>query len=159
MAAAAGAAQPGGTDDVEPEVALLPHGRLAGVQPDPHPHLGPVGPVVGDVRALHLGRCRDGVACADEREEERVALRVDLDAVVGGEGVADKPSMVGEDGRVTVAELLQQRGRSLDVRERERHRAAGQLGHGSILALVLTEHEGSSPHPDANPPDERRALS
>ena len=45
---------------------------------------------------------------AREREEERVALRVDLDPVTLRERLAHQPAVVGEDGVVALAELLQQ---------------------------------------------------
>ena len=52
---------------------------------------------------------RDGVAGAREGEEERVPLRVDLDAAALGERLAHQPTVVGEDAVVAVTELLQER--------------------------------------------------
>ena len=61
---------------VEADIALLRQARLARVQPHPHPYR-PVGK-----RAL-AGRCSgNGVRCTGEGDEERVALRVDLDALM-----------------------------------------------------------------------------
>jgi hypothetical protein len=133
VTAAAGAAETRGAHDVEPEVALLADRRLARVQPDPHVHRDPAWPVVRDVRPLHLGRRRDRVARAHEREEERVALRVDLDAVVRGERAAHEPPVIRQHLGVAVAQLLEQRGRALDVGEGEGDGAAGKLGHDPIL--------------------------
>jgi hypothetical protein len=56
---------------------------------------------------------------AREGYEERVALGVDLDAVVPRESVAEHPAVLGEDVRVAVTELLEQARRALDVGEEE----------------------------------------
>ena len=60
------------------------------------------------VGALGVDRRLDGVARAREREEECVALRVDLDAAALGEALAHEPPMVANDLRVAIAELLQE---------------------------------------------------
>ena len=88
MAAASGGAEPRRTHDVEPQVALTAQSRLAGVQAHPDVDLDAVGPVVPGVRALRLDGRGDCVASARKREEERVALRVDLDAAALGEALA-----------------------------------------------------------------------
>ena len=134
MAAAARRAEPRRADDVEAEVALAAHGRLAGVQAHPHPDVDPVGPVVLGVGALRLDRCRDGVAGTGKGEEEGIALRVDLDASEGREAFPHQPPVLGEDVVVTLAEPLQERGRAFDVAEDERDRAAREAGHASQYA-------------------------
>ena len=73
-------AQPCGPHDVDPEVALAAERRLARVQTHPHADHVPVRPVLDRVQPLRLDGRRDGVAGAREREEEGVALGVDLDA-------------------------------------------------------------------------------
>ena len=78
--------------------------------------------------ALGVDGRGDGVARAREREEEGVALRVDLDAAVLREALAHQPPVVGEDVGVAVAELLQQARRALDVGEDEGDGAAGKRG-------------------------------
>ncbi len=70
-----------GAHDVEADVALLVHGRLARVQPDPHADVDLAGPRLRCVRALRVDGSGDGVSRAGEDEEEGVALRVDLDPV------------------------------------------------------------------------------
>ena len=69
-----------------------------------------------------------------KRDEERVALGVDLDPVLALERLTQDGPVFGKRGCVTVrAELVQQPRRSLDVGEEERDRAAGQFAHGASL--------------------------
>ena len=59
-----------------------------------------------------------------KREEERIALRVHLDAVRGRARVPDHATVLGQRLRVPLgAELVQQTRRALDVGEQERDRA------------------------------------
>jgi spore coat polysaccharide biosynthesis protein SpsF (cytidylyltransferase family) len=60
---------------------------------------------------------RDGIGGASERIEERIALRIDLDAPVTVKRVTQDAPMLEEHFCVRVAELVQQPRRSLDVRE------------------------------------------
>ena len=53
--------------------------------------------------ALHLDRGRNGVARTGECEEERVALYVDLNALVPPEGVANDLAVIGDQLAVTLA--------------------------------------------------------
>ena len=70
----------------------------------------------------------DRTGSGRERDEERVALRVDLDAVVRGErGPKDAPVLCERLGVPVGAERVQQAGRALDVREEEGDRAAREL--------------------------------
>ena len=72
------------------------------------------------VRALHLDGGSHRVAGAWKRIEERVALRVDLLAVVHPERLAHDAPMRRQHRRVLlVAELLQEAGAALDVAENE----------------------------------------
>jgi hypothetical protein len=72
---------------------------------------------VGTLRVDRRGR---GVARAREREEEGVALRVDLDSLARPERLADDAPVLGDQVRVAVAEPFQEPGRALDVAEHER---------------------------------------
>ncbi len=130
VAASRGRADARGADDVEAEVALLHDRRLARVQAHADADGGALGPFVRRVRTLRLDRGRDRVACAREREEERIALGIDLDPVRRHEGLADEPPMCREDVPIVTAELLQELGRALDVGEHEGHGSAGQGLHG-----------------------------
>jgi hypothetical protein len=86
-------------------------------------------------RALRIDGGGDRIARAGEREEERVALRVDLRAAPLTEALADETPVVAGDVSVSlVAELLEELGRALDVGEDERDGAAGQ----ELIAPTLT---------------------
>ena len=76
-----GRADPGRSDDVQTEIPLLGDVRLARVQAHPNEDGGIVRPVVYGVRTLHRDGGGDGLARPREGEEERIALRVDLDPV------------------------------------------------------------------------------
>ena len=85
---------------VDPDVALIGHPRLAGVEPHPDPNR--------PVRQAPLGvcGCRGRVRRARERHEERITLCVDLDPVVGRASGAHDPAVVVERVAVPVAELV-----------------------------------------------------
>ena len=125
LPAAADGADAGRAHDVEPDVALLVDRRLAGVQAHPHAHVRLAGPGLRRVRALSLDRGGHRVARAREREEERVALRVDLDPVARSERVADEASVRRQHVAVVVTEALEELRRVLDVGEHEGDRSAG----------------------------------
>ena len=86
---------------------------------------------------LPLSRSCKSVSCAGEGDEERVALGVDLDAAVFYEDVAKAAPVIGEQFGIGIAELIQQPGRSLDVREEERHRPARQFAHVRMIAQTV----------------------
>jgi hypothetical protein len=83
------------------------------------------------VRTLQLNRRGDCIACAGEREEERVALGVDLDPLVPLERVADELAMIGDQLGIVLAEPLEQTGGALDVGEDECDGPCGKHGHGA----------------------------
>jgi hypothetical protein len=66
------------------------------MDPDPHPHLRTLRPLLGGQGTLALDRRGDRVGGASEGDEERVALRVDHLAPVRGEDLAEQPLLVGE---------------------------------------------------------------
>ena len=84
VAALGRGADASGAHDVEAEVPLAAERRLARVEPHAHAHGRVVRPDGRRVGTLRFHRGLDRVACPREREEERVALRVDLDAVRAG---------------------------------------------------------------------------
>ena len=118
----------------EPQVALVADRRLARVEAHSHPDLRTVRPGVGAQGALGSDRSSRGVARAREREEEGVALGVDLGPAGASERLADEPPVLANDLRVAISELLQEPGRALDVREDERDRPAWKCAHGTIQA-------------------------
>ena len=112
--------------DVLADVTLLGRGRRARVQPHAHADRPRGEPLT---RRLGGRRCSSG---SRKRDEERVALRVDLDAVVRHRGLAHDPPVLRE--RVGVPrrpELVQQACRALDVGEQQRHRALRKRPHGT----------------------------
>jgi hypothetical protein len=63
-----------------------------------------------------------------ERDEERITLRVNLNAAVSPERVPQSPTMLSERLGVQFgAELLQQSRRAFDVREQERDSAGREI--------------------------------
>jgi hypothetical protein len=87
---------------------------------------------VGAQSTLGLDRPACCVARPREREEERVALRVDLGPARLAERLADEPPVVARDLGVAVAQLLQQPRRAFDVGEDEGDRALWERAHGTI---------------------------
>ena len=131
LAAVARRADARRADDVEPEIPLFADRRLARVQAHPHAHLLPSRPLVGRERALGGDRPGDGVPCAREGVEERVALGVDLGSTLVAEALAEQLPVVADDVAVGVPELLEQPGRALDVGEEERDGASRKRRHGA----------------------------
>src|SRR4029077_10713965 len=88
---------------------------------------------------VHVRGGRECRGCLGEDGEERIALRVDLDARVCLEGVADDAAVVGQHTGVALgAERVQEGGRPLDVREEERHRPRGERRHGHGASMTTT---------------------
>ena len=131
LAAVAGRADPSRSMDADTHVALVVDVRLRGVQAHPHAYRSV------RQRALGVDRRRDGVARALERDEETVARGVDLVAVVPGEGVTQELPVLAAHASEVRAELPREIGRSLDVREQERHRSLRQA-HAAIVADLQT---------------------
>lgn len=87
--------------DVKADVPLRGQLGLAGVQAHPHPDR-PRGKC-----ALAIRSGSDGVRGAGERNEERITLRVDLDALVVGKCRAESPPMLVQRRPIAVAELVE----------------------------------------------------
>jgi hypothetical protein len=122
----------GGTDartpvNAQPDVAFCSNARFARVHAHSHSHEDAVGPFVVAKRTLCVQRSRDRILRAREHDEERVALRVDLAAVRCGERLTQQPMVVEQDPGVGVAQPLQERSRSLDVRKEEGQRSVREL--------------------------------
>ncbi len=96
------------------------------------------------VKRLAGGRQRAGRG--REGDEERIALRVDLDALIGRERRTQDAAMLGErPGVVLGAELEQQLRRALDIREEKRHRPGRKLVlHPSILSRLEPGHHSAT---------------
>lgn len=92
---------PRGAVDVEAYVPLLGDQRLAGV----HAHADADRPVTE--RALCVVRGRKRIGRSGEGDEERVALRVHLDAAVARKRLAEHAPVLGQHVRVPVPQFLQ----------------------------------------------------
>ena len=113
---------PGGSVHVPAHVTFLGQMRGTGVQADPHPDR-PRGEQGGE-RLRRRERSRSG----REGEEEGVALRVDLEAALGGAGRADHAAVLGERlGVPRGTELMKQPCRALHVREQKGDGARREL--------------------------------
>ncbi len=95
-------------------------------------------------RELLVGLLRRGrrSLCRRERDEERVALSVDLDAAVSGEGGSQRTAMLGERVGVGVRpERMEQPCRALDVGEEERHSAGRQVRpHDAVYRRAMAAY-------------------
>jgi hypothetical protein len=95
-----------------------------------------VRPVVGGKSSLCVyGGSERGVR-RRECEEEGLALVVDLTAASLFDRLPQDLLMLGEGGSVPLAQLLQEPGRALDVREQERDRPRRQLYQSLSLQRV-----------------------
>src|SRR5262249_34771166 len=120
----AGGHDPRGAVDPDAVVSLFRDDGLAGVQTDADPH-GAV------IRPLVLGECALRICCGQRRVarppeyvEERVALGVDLVAVVSLEGLADDLPVPRPHLGPAVLEVPDESGRTFDVGEYKGDRAA-----------------------------------
>ena len=86
--------------------------------------------------ALTVTRSIESIACARERDEEGVSLRVHLDARVIREGSPQHTSVRRESMDILVAELVEQTSRPLDVGEEEGDSPGGKLWHGSMMKAL-----------------------
>jgi hypothetical protein len=95
--------------DVDSDVPLLCDDWLARVSADAYTHRA--------IRetGLRVACCGDGVRHACERDEECISLRVNLHPAVPRERGAQHTTMLVENVRVSIAELVQQTRRALDV--------------------------------------------
>ena len=105
---------------IDTDVALAGHNRLAGVDADTDAHLA------GGQRGLPLPRRRCRVGGCGEGVKEGIPLHVDLDTTVALEGVTKDPAVLAQNLAVTIAELLQQARRTLDVGEHQGDRPGWQ---------------------------------
>ena len=85
---------------------------------------------------LGIDRRRDSILASLERHEERVALGVDLAAVMCRESSSQDALMLVEHVAVDATQLLQQLCRAFDVGEEERDGSAGQLAHVAEACLT-----------------------
>jgi hypothetical protein len=108
---------------IDAHVAFARDERLPGMHPHSHTNRT-------DLESfLTFGRSSNRIARTRKRNEERITLRVDLEASVPNEHLPEHTPVLGQRLRVPVAEFVQQPRRPLDVGEDERHRSCWQLRH------------------------------
>src|SRR5205085_1149686 len=146
LPAVAGGGDARSSHHVDPEVALVAEARFAGMEPHAHADGRAARPRMVAQPALRVDRRADRVARAWEREEERVALRVDLGPAVRRERLAHDPPVLPRDLGVVVAELLQQLRRAFDVGEGERDGSAGERAHAAYATRVNRLAQETSPY-------------
>ena len=122
--------------DIQAHIPLLAQPRLAGVQTHAHPD-----------RAIRKGALsvlgsRHRIRGTAERNKERIALGIHLDPVVRRERSSQTAAMLEQRVAVTIAELLQQPRRALDIREEQRddpHRQVPRHRKEPTLDSCITE--------------------
>ena len=77
-------------------------------------------------RSLRVGGRSQCVSGLYERDEERIALGVDLDPLMALKGLTQVPAVLGEDVGIRVAQFVEKPGGAVDVGEEQRHVAARQ---------------------------------
>src|SRR5262245_13018559 len=131
-------ANAGTSMDIQADVALIGDLRLARVHPDAdadRPRSEP---------ALDLRRRSDRIGSAGEGGEERVALGVDLHAVVVRERRSEHVAVLAERVRVGVSQLVEQARRPLDVAEEEGDRPGRELSHRYMRCMTLLASRSSA---------------
>ena len=130
LAAVARGRDPRRAMHVHADVARLRQQRLAGMDADPSAER------MRGERGLRRSCGGDRIGRAREGDEERVALGVDLDAVVRLPGSPERCPMQSELGCVRRrSDLVQQRRRAFDVGEEERNGAGWPFWHGNRIAV------------------------
>src|SRR5262249_47922647 len=105
LSAVADRRDPRGAVHIDADIALVDQERLTRM--DAHPNAHRASPE----RRLALTRRSYSVARAGEGDEERVALRVNLNPVMTDERVAQHPPVLDQRGHIPVTEVAQQASR------------------------------------------------
>ncbi len=128
------------TVDVDPDVALLGHDRLACM--DAYADADGT----GFEQPARVVRGGDSVGSSAECDEERIALRVDLDTGVTRERIAENAPVFCQGAAVDVrSEFLQEPRRALDVCEEEGDGAGREvLPHEVIIRLHGSRVQGAA---------------
>ena len=138
LASVAGRRDARGAMDVVADVALLGEQRRPGVEPGTHADRA------RGKRLRHGRGGREGARRRREREEERVALRIDLDSAAGHARLAYRPAVLGQSVGVGIcAELMEQLRRPLHVGEEEGDRAGREIrAHSGMMVRRLAGSPG-----------------
>jgi hypothetical protein len=133
LVAVGGPGDPGSPVDVDADVVVLVPFGFTRMQPDPHSQRHLPGPLVLAQTSLGLDRCPERLMRRREDDEEAVALRPHLTAVVCLECGAQDPPLRGQRFTPARPKAVQQRGRSLDVAEQHRQCPRRQRAHGDSM--------------------------
>ncbi len=118
---------------VDAKVVVAAQDALAGVHPHPDQERSPPWPLVAREGALSGNSGQKSAGRPREHREEGVPLGADLHAVAFGDGLPHQRGVVVLDAAVLLAELLEQPGGSLNIREQEGHgpgrQSRGAFGH------------------------------
>jgi hypothetical protein len=144
--------------DGKTDVALTREFRLAGMDAHPNANRSAARPALLSERTLALRRRENGVLRPLERDEERVALVVDLDATIGLERPPKEAVMLGQQGRVVATQRLEQASRALDVGEQKRRRGRGRLIHLLIISRPGIAFQLHDLEPRGAGPEDRRST-
>jgi hypothetical protein len=138
LAAVGRAHDPGRLVHVRADVLRRIEQRLARMHADADPHR-PVG------KRRHRVRDRSyRLRPSRERVEEAVARVIDLVARVRTESLPQSPAVVGQRLLESLGtELVEQRRRTLDVREHERHRSRWLQRHRRMICREQVQHKRS----------------
>ena len=128
----------------EPGVTTVAHDRLPGVETHPHLDLDAIGPVVGEEGLLTVDRGQKCIACAAKATKNE-SPGVHLVAPMGDERSTEEASMISENRRIALAQLLDELCRTLDVGEEERDGTGRNLGHAAqAWTVIVRKARGST---------------
>src|SRR2546421_7408839 len=139
LPAMASAHDAGSVMHIQTHVAFGGELRLTGVQAHAHAHKHALRPGMRGEGALHFHRCTDRIAGASEGHEEAISLRVDLVAAPRMERGMHQGSILLQDARVALAQVLKPLGGPLDVGKEERDGAHREVMHTESPSLWLDE--------------------
>jgi hypothetical protein len=136
LPAVSSGSDPSGTVDCEAGIAAAGGDCLTRVQSHPYLDSHVVRPLVSRKRELAIHCREEPVSGAGKRDEEGIALRVDLVSTVGIKSHPQQALVLVENVAVALAKLFDESRRPFDVREQEGDCAAGEVGHfGTSVTL------------------------
>lgn len=105
-----------------PDIIVVHHLRLTGVEPDTHPHVAAHLPAVGGEGELDGLRRSEPLLRTGEDGEHSVPRRLHLHPAAGIERHPDEPEVIGYELGEPGTEPLRQHGGALHIGEEEGHR-------------------------------------
>ena len=127
---------------IHPHVLRRHRQRLPGMHTHPHPQPTLVRPLHRRQALLRLTRGRDRLTRSLERNQEGIALFVDLIAAMPRERLTQHPPMQRKHLREPLrTQPLQQQRRPLHIREQQRHRPRRLHHHQATIARAEARHQ------------------